>query len=60
MINNNTLPTDIYYRGYRLSITGDGHPENDTHIFKDADHIDTLGSADAAKAQVDDWVDNAR
>lgn len=47
------LPTDTYYRGYRLSELPDG----DVLIYWMADHIDTCTSKDHAKALVDDWLD---
>jgi hypothetical protein len=50
------LGRDIYYRGYRLHISGDGHRANDTHIYSGIEFIDTCGSEDAAKAQVDEWL----
>ena len=52
----NYLPTDTYYRGYRLA----EFPDGDTAIYFGTDHIDTCGSKDHAKGLIDEWVDKAR
>jgi hypothetical protein len=50
MINN--MPTDTYYRGYRLSTM----PVGTTRIFKDAEALDITTSPDKAKVIIDDWL----
>lgn len=57
MTSSPALPTDTYYRGYRLSVFGDGHPANDTHIYWGPDHIDTAPSKAGAMAMIDLWLD---
>lgn len=47
-----SLPTDTYYRGYRLSTFCDG----DTAIYHQAEHIDTCGDIGVAKALIDEWL----
>lgn len=46
------LQRDIYYRGYRLSMTP-GH----VAIFKDADLVDEVFSENQAKLTIDSWME---
>jgi hypothetical protein len=51
------IPTDTYYRGYRLSQHRVEGEVTMTHIYWGSEHIDsTLGGFHAAKALVDDWL----
>ena len=50
------LGRDIYYRGYRLHITGDGHRANDTHIYYGTDYIEVASTVDFAKGLVDGYL----
>lgn len=52
----NRLPTDTYYRGYRLSMTSEGG----THVWYGCDLVDTFDSTAIAHAQIDKWIDEAR
>lgn len=55
-----TLPTDTYYRGYRLSQVKVEGEVTMTHLYYQAEYIDsTEGGFHAAKALVDSWL-NAR
>ncbi len=51
MTTSSKLPTDTYYRGYRLSQLGE-----DVAIYRDADHIDTAVHMDHAKMLIDQWM----
>ena len=48
------LPTDTYYRGYRLSEFPDSGKVN---IYKDAEYIDTVDGKSTAHSTVDGWLD---
>lgn len=51
-----TTQTDTYYRGYRLSQAQVEGEVTMTHIFFNAEYIDsTPGGFHAAKALVDSW-----
>jgi hypothetical protein len=50
----NLLPTDSYYRGYRLSDNALDHGH--VHIYHDADYLGVAADLDAARAQVDEWM----
>lgn len=51
------MTTDTYYRGYRLSQHQVDGEVTLTHIYKDADHIDSVtGGFHSARAQVDEWM----
>lgn len=49
----NSLTTDIYYRGYRLSSTSEGG----THVWAGEDLVDTFDTAEAARSTIDDWME---
>ncbi len=48
----NPLPTDSYYRGYRLSYCG---PE--VHVHQGPEFIETVTTGDEAKSHIDGWLD---
>ena len=50
-----SLPTDTYYRGYRLSCTHEGTPEQTIDIYANADHIERVFDFDTARADIDAW-----
>lgn len=52
----NSLPTDTYYRGYRLSYV----PRDGVYIYKDAELIDQSShTLQQAKWTVDSWLNAA-
>lgn len=60
-----SLPTDTYYRGYRLSRVREGTPSETVHIYHGIDHIDTVvwdlislvPTMERAKETIDNWLD---
>lgn len=57
MTNSTKLPTDTYYRGYRLSWSAE---DQQVFIYHDAELIDqSCYTREQAKAVIDDWH-NAR
>lgn len=56
-----SLPTDIYYRGYRLSRLRAGTPTEKVHIHAQGDPelLSIVPTMDKARAVIDDWL-NAR
>lgn len=57
----NSLPTDTYYRGYRLSHLREGTPTAKVHIHAmgDPELLSIVPTEAKAKETIDEWL-NAR
>lgn len=53
-----TLPTDTYYRGYRLSQFRVGTPTEKVHIYAmgDPELLSIVPTIDKAKEVIDEWM----
>ena len=59
MTTSTNLPTDTYYRGYRLSTVREGEADMEVLVWFGPEHIDTFFSYARAKSTIDGWL-NAR
>lgn len=51
----NSLPTDTYYRGYRLSAVRQGTPTETVHIYYGTDLVSMVPTLEQARRTIDDW-----